>query len=345
MITVIAFIVIICLLVVAHEYGHFLLARLFDIDVHEFSVGFGPRLFTYLKKNGTDFNVRCIPLGGFVRMSGEDPEEMDVEGGFQSKPAYARAAVIFAGPLFSFLFAVLIFMLLGYVWGLPDGSDNSVQMTLPNTPAAKMDLRAGDRVLEINGKKLSRPGELVEEIRRSRDEVTLLVDRKGEQLVKTGKPDLNLRYYLGGSWEQEDGSVRLTGVLKDTPLWQQKAKPGSELVSMNGKAYSSTADFWAAAPSPGDRVTLVLKEGEKTRTVFFEAEHTCGLFCGKEIIFPSCMFLSAEPTSGKWYDSGNVLLSLCSVKIGSSRDLEKAVKRAAESGDHTIDYYRDGEEN
>ncbi|MBP5274882.1 MAG: site-2 protease family protein, partial [Abditibacteriota bacterium] len=318
-----AFIVIICLLVVAHEYGHFLLARIFDVKVLEFSVGFGPRLFTYLKKNGTDFNVRCIPLGGFVRMSGEDPAEMDVEGGFQSKPAYARAAVIFAGPFFSFLFAVAVFMLLGYVWGLPDGSDNSVQMTMPGTPAAEMDLRAGDRVLSVNGKALSKPGELVEEIRKSEGEVTLVIDRKGRTLTKTGVPNLTLRYYMGGNWEQEKGSVKLTGFIKETPL--EKAGADSALVEMNGRKFTDTGEFWRAAPEKGEKVTLTLHSGYDKKEIRFTAREWCGRFCGQEIIFPSRMFISPRPSEGKWWDTGNILVSVNGVKITGPEDIEKAL--------------------
>ncbi|MBQ9359071.1 MAG: site-2 protease family protein [Abditibacteriota bacterium] len=329
MITVIAFIAIICLLVVAHEYGHFLLARIFDVRVHEFSVGFGPRLFTYLRKNGTDFNVRCIPLGGFVRMSGEDPEEMDVEGGFQSKPAAVRAAVIFAGPLFSFLFAVLIFMLLGYVWGLPDGSDNSVQMVYPRTPASKMGLRAGDKVLSVNGRELREPGELVEQIRLSEGDVTLTVDRKGEILTRTAAPSLNLRYYLGANWEQDGGRIRLAGIIKDTPLFDQKAEPDSVLVSMNGVKYRGTREFFEACPKEGETVTLELEKGSRVRKYTFEARAWCGAFNGREIIFPGAVFLSARPAEGKWYDSGNVLVSINKQLVKSADDAVRALEGPA----------------
>ncbi len=99
-----------CVLVVVHEYGHFLLARLCKIKINEFAIGFGPKLFTWMRKNGTEFNVRLYPLGGFVSMAGESIDQMDEPDGFQAQPAWKRFLILTAGPIMNFLigFAVVL---------------------------------------------------------------------------------------------------------------------------------------------------------------------------------------------------------------------------------------------
>jgi regulator of sigma E protease len=107
-----AFIVVLGVLIFFHELGHFLVARLFGVGVEKFSLGFGPRLIG--KKIGiTDYRLSAIPLGGYVKMIGEDPDaqvdEVDIHLSFTHKHVFKRICIVAAGPIFNLLLAIVIF--------------------------------------------------------------------------------------------------------------------------------------------------------------------------------------------------------------------------------------------
>jgi len=148
-----AFVVVLGILVFFHELGHFMVARLFGVGVEKFSLGFGPRLFG--KKVGlTDYRVSAIPLGGFVKMVGEDPtQEMDPQDipiSFTHKHVFKRMLIVAAGPAFNLLLAVLIFYGIFQISGtyILKPSIGGVQ---ENSPAQAAGLKAGDRVMAIDG--------------------------------------------------------------------------------------------------------------------------------------------------------------------------------------------------
>ena len=107
MTTVFVAIVVFGLLVLIHELGHFTVAKLVDIKVHEFSIGMGPKL-AQVKKGETAYSIRALPLGGYVRMEGEDEESDDLRS-FNNKSVLSRIAVIFAGPFMNFILAIGLF--------------------------------------------------------------------------------------------------------------------------------------------------------------------------------------------------------------------------------------------
>ena len=115
--SIFAFIVVLGVLIFFHELGHFLVARLFGVGVEKFSLGFGPRLIG--KKVGiTDYRLSAIPLGGYVKMIGEDPDaeidEADTHLSFTHKHVFKRILIVAAGPFFNLLLAIVIFF-----WGFP----------------------------------------------------------------------------------------------------------------------------------------------------------------------------------------------------------------------------------
>lgn len=143
-----------------HELGHFLFARWTKMDVEEFSIGLGPKIFTRVsKKSGTAFVARCIPLGGFVRIKGMDPKsdgsEINIEKGFYSRGIPRRALVLFAGPLFSVLFAFVVFFgALTFSGQEKLNHDPIVGSVMKGSPAEKAGLLAGDRIVSIEGTKV-----------------------------------------------------------------------------------------------------------------------------------------------------------------------------------------------
>jgi len=148
--TIIATIFVIGLLVFFHELGHFITAKLVGMKVHEFALGFGPKLIS--KQSGeTLYSVRAIPLGGFNKIAGMDPDDEQDEFSFNAKPIWARMLVIVAGPIMNFLLPILLFLIVFLGSGIDTPSDQAIiGSILPNRPAAQVGLAAGDRILSVN---------------------------------------------------------------------------------------------------------------------------------------------------------------------------------------------------
>jgi len=146
--TILAFLAVLTTLIIAHEAGHLVAAKLVGIRVHEFAIGFPPRLFAR-RIGETLYSLNLLPLGGFVRMQGEiGPPE---PGSFMSKPPLHRAAVILAGVSMNVLIAPLLFALALMV-GEPTLTDRiRIQEVQPHTPAEQAGLQAGDLLLAIDG--------------------------------------------------------------------------------------------------------------------------------------------------------------------------------------------------
>ncbi len=152
MLSVIGFILVLIPLVIIHELGHFLFAKLFNVRADAFSIGFGPVLFA--KKIGeTDFRVSAIPLGGYVKLLGEDPTtELSAEEkarALHHQAPWKRFFIFFGGPLFNFLWAIIVFMAMMAI-GEPQIS-TKIGRILPDSTAAKAGLVAGDKITAVDG--------------------------------------------------------------------------------------------------------------------------------------------------------------------------------------------------
>lgn len=151
--SVLIFIVVLGVLIFFHELGHFLVARLFGVGVERFSLGFGPRLFG-ATVGRTDYRVSAVPLGGYVKMVGEEPDAPlppeDLPLSFTHKPVGKRALIVFAGPFFNILLAVAIFTLGLYIAGLPSIRP-VVRAVESGGPAEQAGIREGDLIRAIEG--------------------------------------------------------------------------------------------------------------------------------------------------------------------------------------------------
>ena len=179
-----AFIAFIGILIFVHELGHFLAAKLFDIKVVKFSLGFGPPLIAF-KWGETVYQIAAVPLGGFVKMVGDNPHDevdpSDEPRAFTRAPIYQRALVAIAGPLFNFLFPVICFFAYNVVG--PEVLAPEVGSVEPGQPAAIAGLQAGDRIVSVDGQRTWSFQRLVELIQdRPGRPARLEVERDGERV-------------------------------------------------------------------------------------------------------------------------------------------------------------------
>lgn len=159
MLTLLYFILILGIIVLVHEFGHFIFSKIFGVYVYEFSIGMGPRLFGTKKVKGkTQYNVRALPIGGFVQLAGEDPTEKDSEvpkGAYlYNKPVWQRFIIMAAGVFNNFLLALICLFLIGTFHGAPN-LDPVVTRLDETFPMHNAGIRVGDVFKEINGHKIS----------------------------------------------------------------------------------------------------------------------------------------------------------------------------------------------
>src|ERR1041384_1902573 len=144
------FIVVIGFLIFAHESGHFMFAKLFRVKVLVFSFGFGKRLFGF-RKGDTDYRVSLIPLGGYVRMAGDNPEE-NVAGTpdeFLSKPKWQRFLILFAGPAMNVIIAITFLAAIAMIGTEQVETRPVIALVEANKPAARAGLQPGDLIVSI----------------------------------------------------------------------------------------------------------------------------------------------------------------------------------------------------
>lgn len=180
--SVVAIIVLLGVLIFVHEVGHFLAAKFFRVGILKFSLGFGRRLIG--KKIGeTEYVISLIPLGGYVKLLGESDEEAltedEKERSFLAQPVWKRAIIVFAGPFFNFLLAVVIFAF-AYMWGVP-ALTSEIGFVAPDGAAYAAGMRSGDIIEKINSSPVRRWDQIAEEVVKSEGRPVRVMVRRGEE--------------------------------------------------------------------------------------------------------------------------------------------------------------------
>lgn len=172
-------VLILGLLIFVHELGHFLVAKMVGIRVHEFALGMGPLVWS--RKSGeTLYSLRALPIGGFNRMAGMDPEEPYDPRGFNTRTVGQRMGVIAAGSLMNFLLAILLFVIFFMGIGIISNS-NRISGVLEGSPAEAAGLQAGDRIVAVDGKETPTWEQLTSAIRSRPNEEIVLTVMRGEE--------------------------------------------------------------------------------------------------------------------------------------------------------------------
>ena len=176
--TIVVSIVVLGVLIVIHELGHFLTAKRFGVFVHEFSVGMGPSLATMVRGE-TTYKLRVFPLGGFVRLAGTDGEEAPPGRGFNDKTLWQRMSIIVSGPLMNFFLTIVITTIIFSAADFGFLTLNIAEV-VPDSPAQVGGLQAGDRIVAVNDRDVFEWHELVQAIERSPGETLRLTVERGE---------------------------------------------------------------------------------------------------------------------------------------------------------------------
>jgi len=182
LITFVVSVLVFGLLIFIHEFGHFLVAKRVGIKVLEFALGMGPKLFGF-QKGETLYSLRLFPIGGFVRMAGMEPQDLDDERGFNKKSVWQRMAVISAGPAMNLVLAVFLFASIFAFIGLPR-PEPIIGEVIPGHPAAAAGLQPGDRILAINGEKVGSWAEMVALIQKHPGQPLTLEVQRGQERLK-----------------------------------------------------------------------------------------------------------------------------------------------------------------
>jgi regulator of sigma E protease len=201
---IVVFLLMLSILVVLHEYGHFLVARRCGVRVTDFAVGFGPTLLRWTSpRSGTNYRLNLLPLGGYCQMKGEDGKSTEAEqqrefrtgdvfehDNFQAKKPLQRLAIVCAGPVANFVVALVILVGGALAFGIPgEMPTTTIYQLLPGFPADRAGLHPGDRIVSINGRTIQDGNILVDTINRSLGEpLRVVYDRNGRDFAATMTP-------------------------------------------------------------------------------------------------------------------------------------------------------------
>jgi regulator of sigma E protease len=171
-IEILTFVLALAALIIVHEFGHFVVARLLNVEVEEFGLGFPPRMVTLFHAWGTRFSLNWLPFGGFVRPKGEN--DPTVEGGLAASSPWVRLAVYLAGPMANLLVGFLLYAIIFSKIGVPITDQVQVIEVVPGSPAALAGLLPGDLLTGVNDMDVNSTLDLQEAIRTNQDKLTVI---------------------------------------------------------------------------------------------------------------------------------------------------------------------------
>lgn len=350
MLSVIGFLLILAPLVVVHELGHFLFAKIFGVRAEVFSVGFGPKILSR-QWGETEWRVSAIPLGGYVKLLGEDPsQEFSAEErrrSLQAQPPSKRFWIFFGGPFFNFIFAIAVFMAI-MVIGEPKIASH-IGRVIEDSPAAHVGFKTGDEILEIDGKKVTLFSEVMDHFAESpQSPVEVKVRRASSQAIDvlTVKPEAEDGFSKFG---EEKKIGRVFGILPfprraragiSNPASQafgEGIKTGNLITSINGTAVQSWEELERAvndlSVGTAFEIEFVETEGSPVRKADFKKDRA-GFKLDSVGLYSSELFIekvvTGSPAEKVGIKAGDRIIGIDDKKISSFYTLKDSVQEYSE---------------
>ena len=256
-------VLILGIVIIVHEFGHFLLAKTNGIVVEEFSVGMGPRILS-TQRGTTRYSLKLIPFGGSCMMRGEDGED-NGEGTFNSKSVWRRFSVIAAGPIFNFILAffgaMIIIGIIGY-------DPPVVTQVKEGTPEEAAGLKEGDLITSFDGKKIYLGRELYSYLTLEGledKEIAVTVKRDGKKETLTYHPATEERYMLGFSYNPDESQAQIQSVTIGGALADAGLQAGDYIAAVDGNEIASgeaLSRYFEDHPLTDQKITLTyLRDG------------------------------------------------------------------------------------
>jgi len=242
-----AFVFALGVIIFVHEAGHLLVAKLFNTRVLTFSLGFGKRLFGF-ERGETEYRVSLVPLGGYVRLGGENPDEVtDDPREFLNKPRWQRILIYLAGPSMNIVLSVLLIaglFMVGIEVPMLQNLDPIIGFVEESSPAADVGLLPGDRIVTVDGEAVDNWEEVQFALMTSPDQpVVLGVERDGGHFETAVTPRRVEKYEYGDAGLRPQYLPRITQVSSGSPAERARFRIGDEIRSVDGRQISSSAEF------------------------------------------------------------------------------------------------------
>ncbi len=352
--SLVGFLLILAPLVIVHEFGHYIFAKIFGVKAETFSIGFGPKIFSR-QWGETEWKVSAIPLGGYVKLLGEDPTasipEQDLKRALQKQKAWKRFLIFSGGPLFNFIFAIFVFVAILLI-GEPQVA-SVIGRVVKGSAAAQAGFLSGDKIIDVNGSPVTKFEEVVLAINAHPDkQMTFKVLHPGApaptevRIVPTIQEGFSV-YGETTNVGEIDGMLVNTRGTKigvsnpDSLAGRAKIKTGENVIELNGKAVESWEDVetYYASATPGAMVRFKLQlDNKDSKKNTHEASlmkplksvdiatdwglHSSELFVQEAV--------KNSPARSVGVQSGDRLVSIGNHPIHSFLELKDAVQRAGE---------------
>jgi len=263
--SVLAFLFVLGVLVFVHELGHYLMARRIGVRVLTFSLGFGPKLINY-RRGGTDYCVSAIPLGGYVKMAGETPDDQRSGGDdeFFSKPKWQRFQVMIMGPAMNIILAIVVMTFVLYQGAeVPIYEQQAPVIATVNSdsPAERAGIEVGDLILEVS----KRPVETWEDffisvMPRAGQEIPVTVVRDSERLTVNVTPDAKSQFEMGDIGVLPEMNSQVRRVSPGAPADLSGIVPGDVIVGVNGETITQERPLIRTINQSADiEITLMIR--------------------------------------------------------------------------------------
>src|SRR5580765_6253637 len=263
-------------MILIHEFGHYAVAKWLGVRVEQFAIGFGKRLVGF-RRGETDYRINAIPLGGYVKMSGENPMDArtDDPRKFMNHPRWHRFLVAIAGPAMNILLAIVLLTtvyMVHYEYPAVYDEPPVIGWVLKDTAAAKAGLEVGDRITRVED--IQNPTweqvELKEALNPGQP-LSIQVDRNGKTLDKTVVPEPTGVDQIGyAGWAPKENTVTITDLVSGMPADKAGLKEGDQILAVDGKPVPALASMVESLKITKDKpiaITVLRGGHEKTVTV------------------------------------------------------------------------------